>query len=180
MSYVETFALPIEIASAFDLNNLISLQPTEQHEIFIFGKQTKIPRYQQAYGKDYKFSNTVSKALPIPDIFNNLISYFNTRYNVNFNMMLVNWYPNGSYYIGMHSDDEKQIIPNTPIVTVSFGATRKFVIECKTSKQKQTYLVKNNDVLVMCGEFQKTHKHGLPKMAKVKDPRVSITLRCFY
>ena len=95
-------------------------------------------------------------------------------------MMLLNWYPDGQYYINMHSDDEKQIIPQSPIVTISLGAERKFVTEHKETREKNTYVMKNLDTIVMCGNFQKTHKHGVPKQLKVKSLRISITLRCFY
>ena len=159
---------------------LQNIQPNARHEIFIFGKKHLVPRYQQAYGKDYKFSNTVSHALPIPNDLQGLIHFFSTKYSVNFNALLINWYPDGQYYIGMHSDDERQIIERSPIITVAFGAARKFVTEEKASKQKSTTVMQNHDVIVMKDNFQKTHKHGVPKQLSVKSPRISITLRCFY
>lgn len=177
MSYIETFQLPDKIS--IDLDFLESLKPSEQHEIIVFGKKHKIPRFQQVFGQDYIFSNSISHALPIPQHFETLIEFFNNKYNCLFNMLLINWYPNGSNYIGMHSDNEKQIIENSPVVTISFGATRKFVTQDNVSKIKTMYELNHNDVLVMCGDFQKTHKHGIPKQLKVKDQRVSITLRCF-
>ena len=178
MSYIETYQLPEHLSIEFKY--LESLKPSEQHEIMIFGKTHKIPRFQQVFGKDYVFSNTVSHALPIPESFFKVIKFFNAKYNCLFNMMLINWYLNGQNYIGMHSDNEKQIIENSPIVTISFGATRKFIVQEKQTKERTIYPLHHNDVLVMSGEFQKTHKHGIPKQLNVKDPRISITLRCFH
>lgn len=178
MSYIDQFVLPDKYVMNFEF--LKQLQPLTQDTITLFGKTHQVPRYQQAYGKDYKFSNAISVALPIPTEFSDLLQFFNEKYKCNFNAMLLNWYPNGQYYIGMHSDDEKQIIKNSPIVTISFGESRKFVTQEKVSKAKETYIMNDKDVIVMCGEFQKTHKHGVPKQLKVKNMRISVTLRCFH
>ena len=177
MSYIDYFTLPE--AYTIDFNYLVKLQPETQHEIKIFGKTQKVPRYQQAYGKDYIFSNAVSHALPVPDKLKPLMDYFSEMYNCNFNALLINWYPDGQYYIGMHSDNEKQIVPESPIITVSFGETRKFVTKEISTSAQTAYQLKHRDVLVMRGTFQKTHKHGIPKQLKVKGMRISVTLRCF-
>ena len=178
MSYIEKFVLPEEYSINFDF--LKQLQPVTQDTIKLFGKTHKVPRFQQTYGFDYKFSSITAVALPIPEEFSQLVNFFNEKYKCNFNGMLINWY---CYYIGMHSDDEKQIKTlnpkNSPIVTISFGESRKFVTEEKVSKNKETFIMNDKDVIVMCGEFQKTHKHGIPKQLKVKNLRISVTLRCF-
>jgi alkylated DNA repair dioxygenase AlkB len=137
------------------------------------------PRLQQAYGKDYAFSGTISKALPIPEIFVGLIEYMNMRYSRNFNMLLINWYLTGENYIGMHSDDESKMTPDSPVITISFGSTRDFVLKNKTTNEKIMIPMTNNDVLVMGGKCQKTHRHGVPKRLRVKSPRISVTLREF-
>jgi alkylated DNA repair dioxygenase AlkB len=172
--------LPESLQNCVTFSYLEDLQPTSQNEITIYGKTHKIPRYQQAYGKDYKFSNAVSKSLPIPEEFKPIIAYYSKLYNCKFNMMLINWYPNGSYYISPHSDDEKQIIENSPILSISYGATRKFVIEDKKTKEKSIYYLKNYDTLAMCDHFQKKYKHGIPKQLGVKDMRINLTFRCFH
>ena len=103
--------------------------------IKIFGKIYETPRYQQAFGKDYYFSGNVSKSLPIPELFKKYLNYFSEKYNCNFNMLLINWYENGEHYIGLHSDDEKQIVPKTPVISISFGATRKLTIKKQNNKR---------------------------------------------
>jgi len=37
-------------------------------EILIHGRLVPIPRWQQAYGVDYEFSQSVSRALPVSDL----------------------------------------------------------------------------------------------------------------
>ncbi len=94
-------------------------------------------------------------------------------------MLLINWYRDGNDYIGMHSDDEKQMKAETPVATVSLGTQRDFFLVEKKTKKKQVFKLENNSVFVMGGTCQKTHKHGLPKRKKIKTYRISLTFREF-
>ena len=117
-----------------------------------------------------------------------------------FNQFLVNWYQDGENYIGSHADDEKQLIPNSPIVSITLcmGGTfdesgnfnlgnnlipRKFRIRDKNKKIFEDVETTNGLVLVMGGKFQKEFKHEIVKIAGKKasltGPRISITLRQF-
>lgn len=176
---IDFFTLPDDIKfSKDDYQTIWNMKPDKPHTIFIFGKKFDTPRLQQAYGKDYAFSGNTSKALPIPNIFLPLLKFMSDKYNTNFNMLLINWYRDGNDYIGMHSDDEKQISTNTPIITVSLGVTRDFVLQNKSNMKKDIFKVYDNSVLVM-KDCQKTHKHGVPKRTKITESRISITLRSF-
>jgi alkylated DNA repair dioxygenase AlkB len=164
-------------------NNLFEelwkMHPEEFHQIKIFGKVHNTPRWQKSYGKDYVFSGNVAFADNIPDILIPYLDWANHTYQINFNQILINWYNDGKHYIGMHSDDEEQLIKKSPVMGMSLGAPRKFVIHSKDKEYKNSFIVENNSVYVMGGTFQKTHKHGLPKQMKVKDRRISITFRQF-
>ena len=46
---------------------LWELHPAASNEILIHGRMVPIPRWQQAYGRDYQFSGTVNQALPVPE-----------------------------------------------------------------------------------------------------------------
>ena len=161
-----------------DIQEIWNLKPETRGKVTVFNKTFDTPRFQQSYGIDYAFSGNVAKALHIPKIFNKYLDFFSNKYNVNFNMILVNWYENGDHYIGMHSDDEKQMIPYSPVITISLGETRKFKIQDKKTKEITTFEFKNNEFITMGGTFQKTHKHGVPKQ-KNKNGRISITMRAF-
>ena len=152
----EYFSLPKGVAlTAKDVEALWSMRPDKPHKIKIFGKLIDTPRLQQSYGRDYKFSGTVSRGLPIPELLKPLMAYLNKRLGSRFNMLLVNWYRNGNDYIGMHSDDEKQVKTGSSVVTVSFGVTRDFVLKNKTTKERIVIPVKNNSVLIMKPGCQK-------------------------
>ncbi len=94
-----------------------------------------------------------------------------------FNSCLVNLYHDGSEAMGWHSDDEKTIVTNSTIASVSFGATRRFLFKHKVSKELVEINLEPASLLLMSGEIQRNWLHSLPKMAKVKSPRINLTFR---
>ncbi len=187
-SYVEYFKLE---ENKCDINNfelLWNLHPKEYNTIKIFNKTVKLPRWQQVYGLSYKFSGIVNKPQEIPKIIQNYIDYANMleqkkdNFDGNlFNMALVNWYLNGSHYISYHSDDEPELIKNSPIYCFSFGQERDFLLKSNKDKNVEKIVLENNSLIIMGGTCQITHKHSIPKRCHKKCPekRISITLRKF-
>lgn len=176
--------LPDEIKlSQEEFEQLWDEQPKDPSTIILFGKTIEIPRKQQSYGIPYTFSGKVHTAKPCTPLIQKYIDYANTIDNSpqQFNMAFLNWYANGESYIGFHSDDEPQIIKNSPIYCFSFGATRDFRFKDKnTGETILTVPLENNSLIVMGGDCQSTHKHSILKRLKVTSPRISITLRKFY
>jgi len=182
-SWIDEFTLPEKLDNV-DFKSLWDVHPKEYGLVKIYGKEIQTPRWQQTYGLDYKFSGVDHKALPIPEVFQPFYDWaINTDYGP-FNQMLVNWYQDGSHYIGKHSDDERQLVKGAPILSVSLGATRKFRIrKKKTNKIFTDILMPDGTVLVMGGNFQKEFTHEVPKIGGKKGkkvgPRINITFRCF-
>ena len=174
--------IPEEIS--LDYNNfdiLWNIHPKKKGKIKIMGNEIETPRWQQSYGISYQFSGTTNVALPIPDIVQKYIDWANNYDNSKdkFNMALLNWYQDGEHYIGHHSDDEKQLILNSPIYCFSFGEERDFVLKNKETKETKKIKLENNSLVIMGGECQKTHTHSIPKRKKANNKRISITLRKF-
>lgn len=126
----------------------------------------KMP-YVQAY-EDYS----------IPEEFERFMEWVNQIGYGKFDQILVHWYPNGKYYTEEHSDDEKQMVENSPIVIISFGATRTFRIKQKSDGKSRDLPLKDGDVIAMGGSFQNVYTHQIPK-EQVKEPRISLTFRQF-
>ena len=178
-TWIQHFQLPDELQFGDEeFRDLLELKPEEKHTIKIFGKEMKTPRFVQAYGVDYKFSGTIAKAEAIPELFKPIIEHFNKKYECNLNGILVNYYMDGNDYISPHRDNEKTLHKKSPIISISLGDTRKFVLQDMETKEKTIYNLENNDIIVMGGTCQETHKHGVPKQ-KNKGPRINITLREF-
>lgn len=158
--------------------NLWDLHPEEYGQIHLFNKTINTPRWFQNYGHSYKFSGMDHEAQPIPIILQPFIDYVNSlEPTFNYNGILVNWYKNGSHYIGKHSDDERSLVKNSPIYCFSFGQERKFVVDNK--EEKYVYKLLNNSLIVMGGECQKYYKHSITKTKKSCNSRISVTIRAF-
>jgi len=187
LSWLDSCNIPTPLSSEENFHKLWNLHPEEHASILIYGKEVKIPRWQRSYGRDYIFSGAVSKGYPIADELIPYLDWVNSLGYGNFNEILINWYNNGENYIGSHSDDEKQIISNSPIVTITLclpGEPRKFRIRKKSDKSiLKDVSTTNGLVLVMGGSFQKDFKHEIVKMtglaAQKAGSRISITFRQF-
>ena len=169
MSSIIHSKLPKKLQTSVTFSFLKKIQP----------KENKTFHYQQAYGKDYSINNQLLVSQPIPEEFFEIINYYSKLYHCDFNMILINWYPNGSYYIRSHSDNEKQIINNSPIVSISYGETRKFVTENIHTSEKRSYILENYDTIAMLGTFQHEYKHSVPKQPEITKERINVSLRCF-
>jgi alkylated DNA repair dioxygenase AlkB len=147
----------------------------------IYGKKIPIPRKQTAYGDpgtSYSFSNTTTNAkpwIPILQKIKNDIEYFTGK---TFNFCLVNRYEDGNQYIGYHKDSEIDLVEEPSIVSLSFGATRKFYFKSDKKNVKVVKLDLNHGCLCwIIDPTNKTWKHSVPKEPKVKLPRINITFR---
>ncbi|MDF1660661.1 MAG: alpha-ketoglutarate-dependent dioxygenase AlkB [Planctomycetota bacterium] len=112
---------------------------------------------------------------------------------IDINHALIQLYRNGHDWIGKHADKTLDISRNTPIVNVSFGATRKMQISPKTNDKqdkKPTYRVPlpNNSMLVFGWETNRKFHHMIkpdrrqaneknPEELSFKGERISLTFR---
>lgn len=95
-----------------------------------------------------------------------------------FNYCLANKYENGWQSVGKHADDERDIVPRSPIATLSLGATRAFAVEAKGDPERATKVtLQSGSVLLMAGQTQEHFVHSIPKDKKVREPRISLTFR---
>lgn len=154
----------------------------QQDKIRIFGKEVNLPRLTAWYGdekKSYTYSGITMNPEPwTPNLF--LVKKrIEEKVNTNFNSVLVNLYRNGQDYVSWHSDDEKELGKNPIIASVSFGATRRFLLRHKSNKNLETIDISlsHGSLLIMKGSTQHFWKHQVPKTAKVKTERINLTFR---
>jgi len=152
----------------------------QQDQIMMFGKTITTKRKVAFYADnqiDYTYSSVKKKGLPwTPELIQikNLIeSHTGARYNA----CLLNLYHTGEEGMGWHSDDEKEIILNSSIASLSIGAERKFAFKHKASKETMSIMLENGSLLEMKGAIQQHWWHSLPKTKKVGTPRINLTFR---
>jgi hypothetical protein len=85
--------------------------------------------------------------------------------------MWCNLYNTGADWTPPHQDNY-----GAHVITFSFGSSRRFVCEHIKRKEKTEYLLKDGDVFYFSPQFDKEHKHSIPKTTKKVGPRISIVL----
>lgn len=161
-------------------NKLWDMHPPNFSTIQMFDKEVFIPRWQQAYGKNYFFSNQTSEALPFTDELDPFILWAQT-FNPAYNGLLLNWYDSDlKHYIGKHSDSTTGLVKGSHIITMSLGADRAFRIRKRgKSKGFEDHIVSHGTVIVIPWATNKTHTHEVPYHGKYPGKRISVTARAF-
>ena len=91
--------------------------------------------------------------------------------------VLANFYKDGSESVSAHRDDEAELAEGSPILSVSFGATRRFVVKHVSTGDRHVFDLECGSLLVMAGETNQVAVHSVPKTSKPVGPRISLTFR---
>jgi alkylated DNA repair dioxygenase AlkB len=159
---------------------LWDLHPTEYHLIQMHGRPVRTPRWQQAYGADYHYTGRTNLALPIPPILEPLHAWARCAVDARLCGLLLNWYDGQlGHYIGPHHDSTKSMVRGASIVTVSLGEERIFRLTRPPRKVARDFLAQNGTVFIMPFNTNLVWKHAVPKLARYRGRRISITLRAF-
>lgn len=148
--------------------------------LFLFGKEIVTRRKVAWYGDrpfEYTYSSVKKTALFWTQELLELKGLVECCTGKVFNSCLLNLYHDGVDGMGWHSDDEKELVKNAAIASLSFGAQRKFVFKHKISKEKIDVVLDNGSLLLMSGETQEHWLHQLPKTKRVNRPRINLTFR---
>lgn len=160
-----------------------------KNEVRIFGKVHKIPRRQAAFGDPglcYNFSGVTVPANPWIPLLEGIRDLLVEFLKEKFNFVLVNRYKDGSNHIGEHRDDEKDLVPQSSIASLSFGQKREFVFKHKDSRGKCAkrkdikpvrFSLDSGCLLVMRYPTNTNWYHSLPIRKTAPGPRISLTFR---
>lgn len=99
-------------------------------------------------------------------------------FQMRFNSVLLNLYLTGRDSISWHSDDEPELGPNPVIGSVSFGATRRFMLRHRQQKHLKAAIdLTHGSFLLMQGSTQHFWQHQIPKTSRTVEPRINLTFR---
>ncbi len=156
-----------------------NMHPVAYTEIMMHGKKVMTPRWQQAYGRDYLYSGQSNRALPIPPLLLPLLEW-SQSIHPKLNGLLLNWYDGSKgHYIGKHRDSIANIIPDTPIVTISFGETRTFRLRPHGGTGIIDFESYDSKVFIMPLSTNRAWTHEITKTARAQGKRISVTVRSF-
>ncbi|MBM3742556.1 MAG: alpha-ketoglutarate-dependent dioxygenase AlkB [Actinobacteria bacterium] len=100
-----------------------------------------------------------------------------TAARASFNSVLVNLYRDGSAGMGWHADNEAVNGREPTIASVSLGATRRFDLRHRQTKETVKVDLENGSLLVMSGLSQHCWVHQIAKTAKPVGARINLTFR---
>ena len=118
--------------------NLFNKIAWQQDQIIMFGKPITTKRKVAFYADnhiDYTYSSVKKKGLPWTPELLEIKNLIESQTGAKYNACLLNLYHNGEEGMGWHSDDEKEILVNSSIASLSIGAERKFAFKHKATKE---------------------------------------------
>ena len=145
-------------------------------------KGMQLPRLTAWYGnsgKNYAYSGIRMKPLPWSAALLTIKRAVDAEAGVKFNSVLLNLYRNERDSVAWHSDDEPELGKNPIIASLSFGATRRFVLKHKNEKRlsKIEMELSHGSLLLMRGRTQHHWVHAIPKSKVPIGPRLNLTFR---
>ena len=144
---------------------LWELHPADFHLIRqpATGKWIPLPRWQQAYGHDYRYTENVNRALPMPPNLEPFLAWTQQGFDARLNGLLLNWYDaEQRHYIGAHRDSIVGLVSGTRIVTISLGASRTFRLRPMRAKGFMDFEGSHGMVFVLPWESNLNLKHEVP------------------
>lgn len=170
--------LPLSLDNAAVMARLVDDTDWRAESITLWGKQFLQPRLTAWYGDTgYTYSGLTLTARPFTPLLAEIKQAVEEASGRSFNSVLLNYYRNERDSMGMHSDDEAELGPAPAIASVSFGATRTFILRHKRSKRTVKLALTAGSMLLMAGATQSNWSHGINKQARPCGPRVNLTFR---
>jgi alkylated DNA repair dioxygenase AlkB len=156
--------------------------PWQQKDITLFGKTHRQPRMEAWYGDsgaNYAYSGIQLQPRPWTPTLSLLRESISTFCNERFNSVLLNYYPDGNHYMGLHADDEPELGKHPVIASLSLGATRRMYFREKRKNELPIHSLDlpSGSLLIMRGTTQENWKHGIRKSKRVTAPRINLTFR---
>lgn len=170
--------LPLPASNDTVMAELIAETPWRTEIVTVYGKQHPQPRLSAAYGDArYTYSGLTIDPLPWTPLLLTIKAAVERITGATFNSVLLNYYRDERDSMGMHSDDERALGRNPVVASVSFGATRTFILRHKASKQTIKLDLTDGCLLLMAGSLQHHWQHGINKSAKPIGERLNLTFR---
>lgn len=182
VSILHNLEMPVSYKEMLD--NLMQQIKWRQESVRIYGKVMPQPRLVAWYGdpgKKYAYSGITLTPLPWIDILREIKRRIEDCTETNFNSVFLNLYRDQNDSMGFHSDDERELGAEPTIASLTFGATRTFVMKHKTADILPVKLpLEAGSVLLMKGNTQRNWKHGILKQTQRCGPRVNLTFRTIF
>jgi alkylated DNA repair dioxygenase AlkB len=170
--------LPMSLDNAEILARLLAETPWRADSVVVYGKRYLQPRLTAWYGEaSYTYSGLTLQPLPLTPLLEQLRATVEHVTGRRYNSVLLNYYRDGHDRMGMHADDEPELGPQPVIASLSYGATRTFILRHKASGRTVKLDLTDGSLLLMGGRLQANWLHGINRTSKVVGPRLNLTFR---
>ena len=157
--------------------------PWKQDEVVMFGKKIitkrKVAWYADA-GIAYTYAGVKKSGLQWTASLLEIKQKVEAITGATYNACLLNLYHEGEEGMGWHRDNEKEIISESSIASLSFGAVRKFAFKHATTNERLEIELAHGSLLDMKGDIQAHWYHSLPKTTRIKQLRINLTFRLMH
>lgn len=141
-----------------------------QHRM-MYDREVAVPRLLATFSRE-------SEDLPAP--LGEAFEAVRALLGAPFNRVGLNLYRDGNDSVALHGDKTEKLVPSLPIAIVSLGASRRMSIRPKAGSGRIMHVeLEPGSCIVMSYASQFTHEHGIPKVASLTGPRISLAFRCF-
>ena len=154
--------------------------PWEEEEIFLHGRMVKSPRLTAWYGDpgaSYMYSGVPHEPMEWTPELSAIRELVSSSAQVSFNSVLLNLYRDGSDSVSWHSDDEEELGAEPTIASMSLGATRRFRLRERRTRESLGLDLADGSLLLMSGASQRGWEHCLTKTKRAVGPRINLTFR---
>jgi alkylated DNA repair dioxygenase AlkB len=143
------------------------------------GRPHTLPRLTANYGeRSYDYAGLVFTPFPWTPLLESIRAPMEVLAESPFNALIVQVYRDGEDGVNWHADSHPAGGPEPVIASLSFGATRRFLLRrVKQAEVDVELRVASGDVVVMRGDLQRTHLHKVPREAEPVGPRINLTFR---
>ena len=173
--------LPLALSNAEIFERLLIETPWREESVVVYGKRHLQPRLTAWYGDaSYTYSGLRLEPLPWTALLLELRGAVEASCGKRFNSVLLNRYRDERDSMGMHSDDEAELGKDPVIASLSYGATRNFILRHKRDKRTVRLPLEDGSLLVMGGQLQKNWLHGINKSTRALGERINLTFRYIF
>ena len=162
---------------------LLDTIPWKQDEVVMFGKKIMTKRKVAWYadvGITYTYAGVKKSGLQWTEPLLKIKQKVEAITGATYNACLLNLYHEGEEGMGWHRDNEKEIVAESSIASVSLGAARKFAFKHATTNERIDIELENGSLLDMKGAIQHHWYHSLPKSMRIKQLRINLTFRLMH
>jgi alkylated DNA repair dioxygenase AlkB len=170
--------LPLSLSNVEVFERLLHETPWREESVVVYGKRHLQPRLTAWYGDaSYTYSGLRLEPLPWTALLLEIRAAVESACGQRFNSVLLNRYRNERDSMGMHSDDEPELGNDPVIASLSYGATRTFILRHKRDKRTVRLPLEDGSLLLMSGQLQRNWLHGINKSTRPLGERLNLTFR---